>query len=646
MTPRLIAVSGPLKGSVFPLGEGGVTLGRGESNAIAVPDMAVSRRHCLIRGEGAGFKLIDLKSRNGCYVNTIPVKEHELRENDRIGIGDSHFIFRTSEDKASPTWSVEVKEEPVAGHTIQLRREDAVYLQPDRLLPTGSPTPRQAQDLHALLRVSQAINSGSIGDLSGLAGRLLALMLEFVQADRGVILVGSEANGDLETAAAMDRRAGPNVRVQVSRTLVRRVLDERVGVLCNDIRQDETLGKAESVVASLVHAVLVVPIPGREKPSGVIYLAILTPARRFEEADLHLVTGIGGVSAAAFENALNLAHLENENQRLQGEIEVEHRMVGNSPVMEEVYRFIGRAARQSSTVLITGESGTGKELVARALHANSSRSSKPFVAVNCAALVESLLESELFGHEKGAFTGAAVAKKGKIEVADGGTLFLDEIAEMAPKLQAKLLRVLQEREFERVGGTRPLRVDIRVIAATNRELEQEIQRGNFRQDLFYRLNVVAVRVPPLRERREDISPLANYFVNKHCREAKQHTKAISAETLACMVRYDWPGNVRELENAIEHAVVMGTGDVILPEELPDAVLESATPSGSLASYHEAVRQAKREVILRAFERVGGNYTETAKALGIHVNYLHRVIRTLGLKPALRQPQGNTAAGAQ
>jgi transcriptional regulator with GAF, ATPase, and Fis domain len=645
MTPRLIAVSGPLKGSVFPLGDGGVTLGRLESNAIAVPDMAVSRRHCIIRSEGAAFKLIDLKSRNGSYVNTIPVKEHELREGDRVGIGDSHFIFRISEDQRTPTWSVEVKEEPVAGNTVQLRREDAVYLQPDRLLPAGSPTPRQTRDLQALLRVSQAINSGSAGDLQGLAQRLLALMLELVQADRGVILLGSEANGDLESAAALDRRAGSNVRMQVSRTLVRRVLDERVAVLCNDIRQDEMLGKAESVVASLVHAVLAVPIPGREKPSGVIYLAILTPSRRFEEADLHLVTGIGGVSAAAFESALHLANLENENQRLQGEIEVEHRMVGNSPVMEDVYRFVGRAARQGSTVLITGESGTGKELVARALHANSPRASKPFVAVNCAALVESLLESELFGHEKGAFTGAAATKKGKIEVADGGTLFLDEIAEMAPKLQAKLLRVLQEREFERVGGTRPLKVDIRVVAATNRELEQEIQRGNFRQDLFYRLNVVAVRVPPLRERREDISPLANYFVNKYCREANHHTKVITPETLACMVRYDWPGNVRELQNAIEHAVVLGSGDTILPEELPDAVLESATSTAGLASYHEAVRQAKREVILKAFEKAGGNYTGTAKALGIHVNYLHRVIRTLGLKPALRQPGGNVATGA-
>jgi transcriptional regulator with GAF, ATPase, and Fis domain len=645
MTPRLIAVSGPLKGSVFLLGEGGVTLGRLESNTVAVPDMAVSRRHCLIRSEGTGFKLIDLRSRNGSYVNTIPVKEHELHEGDRIGIGDSHFVFRISEDRASPTWSVEVREEPVAGNTIQLRREDAVYLQPDRLLSSGPPTPRQTRDLHALLRVSQAINSGPGGDLRGLAGRLLALMLEFVQADRGVILLGSEANGDLDSAAALDRRTDANVRMQVSRTLVRRVLDERVGLLCNDIRQDEMLGKAESVVASLVHAVLAVPIPGREKPSGVIYLALLTPSRRFEEADLHLVTGIGGVSAAAFENALSLASLENENQRLQGEIEVEHRMVGNSPVMEEVYRFIGRAARQSSTVLITGESGTGKELVARALHANSPRAGRPFVAVNCAALVESLLESELFGHEKGAFTGAAATKKGKIEVADGGTLFLDEIAEMAPKLQAKLLRVLQEREFERVGGTRPLKVDIRVIAATNRELEQEIRHGSFRQDLFYRLNVVAVRVPPLRERREDISALANYFVSKHSREANRHSQVISPEALVCMVRYDWPGNVRELENAIEHAVVLGSGDTILPEELPEAVLESGTSTGGLASYHEAVRQAKREVILKAFERAAGNYTETAKVLGIHVNYLHRVIKTLGLKPALRQPGGNIATGA-
>ena len=633
MTPRLVAVSGPLKSGVFPLAGDEVTLGRLETNSIAVPDMAVSRQHGMIRKVGERFQLVDLQSRNGCFVNNVPVKEHELREGDRIGIGDSQFIFQTLDEDLSPTGLVEIDEGQLTGHTVQLRREDAIYLEPERLLKSDTPSVRQTRDLKALLRVSQVLNSSA--DLNTLSRRLLELILELVPADRGAILLGSQGADEFELASGLDRRAGTKVPVQVSRTLVRRALQEKVALLFNDIRHHESLGKAESVVASLVTAVIVAPIPGREKPTGAIYLAITNAVRRFEEPDLHLIAGIGGVSAATFANLLRLDGLRSENQRLQGEMELSHRMVGNSAPMQDVYRFIARAARQNATVLITGESGTGKELVARALHANSPRAAKPFMAVNCAAVVETLLESELFGHEKGAFTGAVAVKKGKIEIADGGTLFLDEIAEMAPKLQAKLLRVLQEREFERVGGTKPLKVDIRVIAATNRDLKEEMEHHSFRQDLFFRLNVVALHMPPLRERREDIGALANYLLAKQCREAKRRAMSVSPGALECLQRYEWPGNVRELENALEHAVVLGSGDTVLPEDLPDSVVEAATAPGGLDRYHEAIRQAKKEVIVRAFERTGGNYTEAAKILGIHVNYLHRVIRALDIKSALR-----------
>ena len=318
---------------------------------------------------------------------------------------------------------------------------------------------------------------------------------------------------------------------------------------------------------------------------------------------------------------------------------IQHDMVGGSPQLREVHQFIAKVAPTDSTVLITGESGTGKELVARAIHRNSPRANKPFVAINCAALIETLLESELFGHEKGAFTGAVAQKKGKLEVADGGTVFLDEIGELAPTLQAKLLRVLQEHEFERVGGTRPIKVNIRLVAATNKDLGEAIQSGTFRKDLYYRLNVVSLKMPPLRERREDIPLLANYFAMIYSKKSKRRVIGVSDEARACLLAYDWPGNIRELGNAIEHAVVLGSSDLILPEDLPEAVLETLPRTGiAVSTYYEAIIEAKRQLILRALDQASGNYVDTAKHLGMHVNYLHRLIKNLNLKQAITKGQ--------
>jgi two-component system, NtrC family, response regulator HydG len=311
-------------------------------------------------------------------------------------------------------------------------------------------------------------------------------------------------------------------------------------------------------------------------------------------------------------------------------------MLGASQRMREVFEFIRRVAPTDSTVLIEGESGTGKEMVARAIHRNSSRAGRPFVAINCAAIAETLLESELFGHEKGAFTGAVSQKKGKMEAADGGTLFLDEVSELAPSLQAKLLRVLQEREFERVGGIRPLKLDIRLIAATNRLLREEVQNGTFRKDLYYRLNVVSVTMPALRERREDIPLLADHFIAKASRKCKTRMKPLSAEASACLIAYDWPGNVRELENAIERAMVLGSTESILHDDLPEAVLEAGSPlTASTAKYLGTIKDTKKQLILQALQQANGGYIEAAKALGMHPNSLLRLIRNLDLKAAVK-----------
>jgi Nif-specific regulatory protein len=265
----------------------------------------------------------------------------------------------------------------------------------------------------------------------------------------------------------------------------------------------------------------------------------------------------------------------------------------------------------------------------------------PFLAINCAALTETLLESELFGHEKGAFTGAFAQKRGKLELADRGTVFLDEVGEMPLACQARILRLIQEREFERVGGTRQIRTDIRLIAATNRGLEAAIEHGTFRNDLYYRLNVVSITIPPLRDRREDIPLLASHFVAKHGKRAARRVTGIAREALACLKAHDWPGNVRDLENAIERAVVLGSTDLILPEDLPETVLEAAPrDAGPAGSYHETIRNEKARVILAALDQAEGSFTEAAKLLGIHPNYLHRLVRNLNLRNTLK----NSAAG--
>ena len=307
-----------------------------------------------------------------------------------------------------------------------------------------------------------------------------------------------------------------------------------------------------------------------------------------------------------------------------------HDMVGESAPMRAVYERIRKVAPSDCTVLVLGETGTGKEIAARAIHQNSPRARCPFVAVNCAALTETLLESELFGHEKGAFTGAVGLKKGRLEVADGGTVFLDEIGELAPALQAKFLRALQYHEFERVGGTRVIKVNVRVIAATNQNLEANVASGRFRQDLWYRLNVVTLTMPPLRERRADVPLLAAHFAAKY---SKGRAIEFSREALDALTAYQWPGNVRELENAIERALVLGCNGRIVADDLPESIVDAspALPGGTVAAFHQTVLETKRRLILGAIDRTGGNYTAAARLLGINPTYLHRLLRNLQLK---------------
>jgi transcriptional regulator with GAF, ATPase, and Fis domain len=612
MNPRLIALAGPLKGKTFELAQDQFSIGRDPSNSLSLNDALISRQHALIRTSESGATVVDLKSRNGTFVNAIPVTERKLEAGDRIQIGDSLLLYELEhDDLANRSNHIRFDETVVISFPIvQLNKDDSVYLSP---LKVPALTERMARDLKTLLRISTEINSA--WGQEALQRQLLELTFEAVPAESGAILSFEADSKDAEAASTFSwsRQQGSGADVVVARTLLDKAVLERGAVL----------SKGDP-------SVLVAPLLVFDKLIGVIYLE--GAARSFDDGHLQLLVGIAGMASIALDNARRVERLESENRRLKSDINLEHNMVGESPRMREVYQFIAKVAATDSTVLIRGESGTGKELVARAIHQNSSRAQQPFVAINCAALSETLLESDLFGHERGAFTGAIAQKKGKLEVAEGGTVFLDELGELAPALQAKLLRVLQEREFERVGGTRSIKIDVRLIGATNRDLEKAIQSGTFRQDLYYRLNVLSVTMPGLKERRDDIPLLAGYFVMSFSKKAGRSIKGISPEARKCLVQYDWPGNVRELENAVERAVVLGTTELIQPEDLPEALLEKqSVPGVQITEYHQAIKETKRQLVLKAFQEAGGNYAQAARLLGVHPNNLHRLIRSLDLK---------------
>jgi Nif-specific regulatory protein len=624
MNPRLAAIAGKLKGAVFPLSDATVLIGRETAANLCIADPSVSRRHSQIEKEGEQFVIADLESLNGTFINDVPVKRRPLAHGDRVRIGDAQFLFLLHDGEASPaSKSSEIKFEDrhLSGSTIQVKFNDAVYL--------------MARDLSALMKVSTTVNA--IRGLEELQKTLLELLFEVVPAQRGAILL-SEGNG-LDDAAVfgLDRTRGPDEAIKVSRTIAQQVLGEKTSLLMSDAPAKQGYS-SESLNQSRPSSLMCVPLIMLEQPLGVIYLETNAPDVHFDQDHLQLVSAIAAITAVAIENARHIEWLQSENERLLADVNIEHNMVGESPSMKQVYQLISKVAPTDSTVMISGESGTGKELAARAIHLNSKRAKMPFMGVNCAALAETLLESELFGHEKGAFTGALATKKGRLEVADGGTVFLDEIGELSPALQVKLLRVLQEREFERVGGTRSIKVDIRLVAATNKDLEQAIVAGTFRQDLFYRLNVVELAMPALRERPEDIPLLANYFASKHGEKCNRKILGVSPEAQARLLSYEWPGNVRELENAIERAVVLGVTDHILPEDLPEATLESEAAATIVPApkYHEAVTQTKKQIILSAMDQAKGSYTEAAKILGVHPNYLHRLIRNLNLRDQIKQ----------
>lgn len=627
MDPRLVAIDGPLKGRVFSLSDAETTIGSDEINTICPVDISASPRHCIIHNAGDHFMIEDLNSKTGTFINGIPAKQRNLQSGDKVEIGESLFLFLLDDGNTDTIRAV--SERLVAAPTARLKLEELLYLYPEKLLSSQPFSPRMAKGLQGIFNITRAL--GLVRTMDELHQALMQHLFAFLPAQYGAFLFIT--NGEITSTVPYRPGVTSTKPVEYCTSIVEMTLKERTAILSNEIEEDPNLPPFYSTLA--------VPLVRLEEVIAILYIETEDPQNCFDEDHLQLISAVGNVTLMAIANIQQTERLLQENQWLQRDLELQHSLVGESEPMRAVLRLIERVAPTDSTVLILGESGTGKELAARALHQNSRRADHCFVAINCASLSENLLESELFGHERGAFTGAVAQKKGKMEVADGGTLFLDEVTEVSPAIQARLLRFLQEREFERVGGTKRIRVSIRLIAATNRNLEEEMKAGRFREDLFYRLNVIRITMPPLRDRGNDILLLATYFAAKSAANVNRRHVGISEEARKYLLCHRWPGNVRELENAIERAVVLGAADTILPEDLPESIVESQGEwqgDHDGAGYHQAVREAKRQVLLKAIEKAGGNLSEAARNLGIHPNNLHRLLRDLDLRSALKQPQ--------
>jgi Nif-specific regulatory protein len=499
----------------------------------------------------------------------------------------------------------------------------------------------EARKLGTLVDVSQAL-AGHLNLQGGLAD-VLEILGRRCAAVRGSVALLDDRTGELQVKAGTGAGQGGPARYHLGEGITGEVaasgepsVAPRIGhdarFLYRAASRRERQGGEFSFVC--------VPILLHRRPVGTLSIEVVyRPERDYERLVKFLRVVASMISQAVRIHRLletERQKLVSENAQLRQELQQRYdfsNMVGTSGPMRQLYEEMARVAGTSTTVLIRGESGTGKELIAQAIHHHSPRARKPFIKVNCAALPETLIESELFGHERGAFTGAQGRKKGRFELANGGTLFLDEIGELSPAIQVKLLRVLQEREFERVGGTEPLRVDVRVIAATNRDLEKALATGGFREDLYYRLNVFPLFIPPLRERKADVLPLADHFAEKYAREHGKTIKRISTPAIDLMASYHWPGNVRELENTIERAVLMTDGEVIHGHHLPPTLQTAeATDTVVSASLDGAVAAFERSLIEDALKSSRGNRAKAARLLRTTERVIGYKIRKYAIDP--------------
>lgn len=504
--------------------------------------------------------------------------------------------------------------------------------------------------LKTLIEINGKINS-SYSDVNALMVYILEAAMRLVECESSSLLTINKEDGSLSFAVALGPKGAEAKNIPVDKqSIAGWVAEHNEPVIIENVAEDPRFYTlVQQKTGYISHTMLAVPMCIDNNVLGVIELLNKSGGRKFDNSDLQLLLLLSSQAAVAYNNAASFKTVKEEIQSLQNTItgtNEYHSFIAKSPSTTDLIHIVDEIAKTTTSVLITGESGVGKELFAEQIHIKSPRCNKPFVRVNCAALAPSLLESELFGHVKGAFTDASTDREGRFELANGGTIFLDEIGELPIELQAKLLRVLQERTFERVGSSETISVDVRIVAATNKDLEQMVQDGKFRNDLYYRLNVVPLRIPPLRNRKEDIEPLATFFLNKFSSETKKKFEGFSDEALTYLQNYEWPGNIRELENTIERACVFGNIPLIQPADLGLNIKEISGENAQSNRFSDeisdiidandlslktAVNTFKKNYVKKILEMTKNNQTKAASVLDIQRTYLARLLNELGIR---------------
>jgi len=609
-------------GELVYLVRGSVTVGRAPENEIPVDAEGVSRSHCRLEVRAGALHLEDLGSTNGTFVNGERVQQAEVGDGDEILVGRS--LFRVRRNPMGP----QATEAP---ETLMMGRETiALSLQAGRTEYSGQlETSSQATEhLRTLSKVLDILNKG--GSADALYRQVLEAMLETLNMDAGAVLLSTDPRGAPAFTAHRRGRACPPQSV----TVLTAVLGSGEAVLANDITGDKRLQGAESLAGESKTQILSAPIAVSGNLQGALYLTSDSRESPVSESDLRLVILVARQLALAAENLRRQELVLEENRSLREAMVGDARIVGSSAALRRVQDLTRRAARSDAAVLLTGETGTGKELFARALHDWSARAARPFIAVNCGAIPRTMVESELFGHERGAFTGAVERRMGRFELAREGTLFLDEIGELPLDLQVKLLRVLEEKRFYRVGGSKELCADVRVVAATNRDLTELAERGEFREDLLYRVRVLEIAIPPLRERIEDLREIAEYLLARLAREAGLAVPRLSRAAQDRMAAYHWPGNVRELRNVLERALILCGSDQLGPDDVLPPDFSGAPgpgPARAGSSGPKSLKDVEKEHIQAVLDAVGWNKSRAAEILGIGRTNIYEKIKQYGLE---------------
>jgi Nif-specific regulatory protein len=603
-----------------------IKIGRKPSNDISLSDPFVSREHAeIVALEDGGHELRDLGGENPVKVNGRIISQHKLRDGDKLTLGQSLLIYKS--DAPCDTSGVEMlAAEDMSQTAVEIASLDAKKTMPFSMDRVDTKDvvglQRDHQRLMLLYDFGKTVNS-HLEDQDEMLDVIMSVALKTLNAERGFIALIDEDTEELSCELVRSASGGDlPEKLEVSRTIVHKVLKEGVSILAVNAQEDKQYDRAKSIREYNIRSAVCAPFLFRDDVLGVLYLDNRASAGSFSKDDQMFLIALCHQAGVALGNARLHRRVLQENVWLENTLKPEFQILGESEKMMKVFETIKKVAPTDITVLVQGETGTGKELVAKSIHALSPRREHPFVPVNCAAIPKELIESELFGHEKGAFTGATSAREGKFQVAHGGTIFLDEIGDMSLDLQAKVLRILEDKELQRVGGSKSITVDVRVIAATNKDLAKAVEDGLFREDLYYRLDVVSLKLPPLRERNKDIIPLAEHFI-------AGRVKKISAKAMKLMETFAWPGNVRELRNCVDRAVVLGDGKVIQPEDLPYALRKGGQV---IPAPLETLEHMEEDHILRVLRHTRWNKSDAARILGITRQTLDNKIKKYGIKP--------------